>query len=296
MDSFVETYRRPPSALAFMARAFLPSPGLPPGGSLPRIVQRWPSLRIDPAHLDAFRRAIGWTGRPEVPVLYPHVLGFRLMMATLTHRAFPLPIFNGLQVRNRLVRHGAIDVGGTYDFEVRTGAHRALQKGIEVDLLGAMTQGSRRVFDSTVTFFFRARAAATAGTAQALASPGLEGALEHARFTMPVDGGWSFGGLTGDYNGLHWSNRYARAFGFRAAFPHPQRVAGLCLAHLAAPASDAQSLELWIKGPVFYGAEVVLRTVRAEGEGQRFGLSLTDDPRPAFVGEWRAAVAADLAG
>jgi hypothetical protein len=105
---------------------------------------------------------------------------------------------------------------------------------------------------------------------------------------MPEGGGWAFGRLTGDYNGIHTWNWYARRLGFRAAFSHPQRAAGLCLARLREPQADAQTLDLWIKGPVFYGAEVMLRAVDDE-RGVRFGLALAGDPRPAIAGAWSGA-------
>jgi hypothetical protein len=72
-------------------------------------------MRIDPKHLAAFRAAIGARDDDSVCVLYPHVLGFRLQMALLTHLAFPLPIWNALQIRNRLVRHRAIEPGATLE-------------------------------------------------------------------------------------------------------------------------------------------------------------------------------------
>jgi hypothetical protein len=62
----------------------------------------------------------------------------------------------------------------------------------------------------------------------------------------------------------------------------------LCLARLRGPQSDAQTLDLWIKGPVFYGAEVVLSAVNGDG-GLQFGLALAGDPRTAIAGAWRGA-------
>jgi hypothetical protein len=106
---------------------------------------------------------------------------------------------------------------------------------------------------------------------------------------MPGGGGWGFGRLTGDYNGIHNWSWYARRFGFPAAFPHPQRVAGMCMARLREPDGDAQTVELWIKGPVFYRANVVLSAVSGK-DGLRFGLSLEGDSRMALLGHWRSGV------
>ena len=105
--------------------------------------------------------------------------------------------------------------------------------------------------------------------------------------TASADGGWRYGRLSGDYNPLHWSGAYARRHGFGGAFLHPQRVLGQCLARLGA--RGATDLEAWIKGPVFYGAEVEMRS-DADADGIRFALHVEDDARPAFVGRVGHAV------
>jgi acyl dehydratase len=123
-------------------------------------------------------------------------------------------------------------------------------------------------------------------------APSLAAAPVVDRFPLPSAGGWVFARLTGDYNGIHQWRWYARRFGFPAAFLHPQRVAGMCLAKLHGPDSDAQTLDLWIKGPLFYGANVLLQAAHGE-DGLRFGLSLDGDPRAALAGNWRRGSGGD---
>ncbi len=283
---FVERHRKTPSALAFMPRAFLPSPGLPPGAALPRITQRWDGLHIDAGHLKAFCRATGLPEHGYAPIIYPHVIGFRLQMALLTHRAFPLPVWIALQIRNRLVQHRHLRVGERFDLETHIGTNRIVDKGTEIDLVSRLMHETNCCWESEVTYFFRGRFGSPADVSSA-AAPDLAHAPVVDRFTIPSDGGWNFGVLTGDYNGIHWSNWYARRFGFRAAFPHPQRVAGICLGRLEGPQSEAQTLQIWIKGPLFYGSAVALSAATEPG-GTRFGVCLESDHRFALSGQWRA--------
>ena len=282
----LERHNRAPSALAFMSRAFLASPGLEPGRPLPDIVQSWEGLRIESGHLARFRLACGLLKEDEVSILYPHVLGFRLQMALLTHPAYPLPIWNALQIRNRLVRHRRIHPGERLDLQTRIGAHRFVEKGVEIDLHSRLTRGSDCCWESEVTFYYRGRYGSPGGGTSAEA-PAVSQAQLIERFRMPAGGGWHFGNLSGDYNGIHWAQWYARRLGFRAAFPHPQRVAGMCLARLQGPAPEAQTLRLWIKGPLFYGAGVGLRAAPIR-QGVQFGLFMDDDERAALLGQWQA--------
>jgi hypothetical protein len=282
-----EFHRKPPSALVFMTRAFLPSPGLPRDGALPRIIQRWAGLRIDAGHLAAFERATGLSSADGVSILYPHVLGFRMQMAALTHRAFPLPIWNALQVRNRLVRYRLIDPEGTYDLQTRVTGHRLMEKGVEFDLETRLSNESQLYWESTVTYFYRGRFQGERSAELTPSAPDLSAASIIDRFRMPAGGGWAFGRLTGDYNGIHNWNWYARRLGFPGAFSHPQRAVGMCLARLPSPRSATQSLELWIKGPVFYAANVVLSAL-TDDAGVSFGLGLEGDQRTAVAGAWFA--------
>ena len=282
----LEMHDRPPFAGTFMARAFLPSPGLPKGGDIPQIAERWTALRIEPNHLAAFRVATGGRHDDGISVLYPHVLGFRLQMALLTHPAFPLPIWKALQIRNRLVLHREILPGETLDLETRTGAHRTAGKGVEIDLHSCLSRGSDCVWESVITYFYRGRFGEATADAHALSSPEVAGESLVERFRMPTGGGWRFGTLTGDYNGIHWWPWYSRRFGFRAAFLHPQRVVGICMSRLCSNNAVPQTLDVWIKGPVFYGAQVALSVDRRD-DSVRFGLSLDGDPRMALVASWR---------
>jgi len=282
----LECYDRAPSALTFMSRAILPSPGLAPDGRFPGMAVRWAGLRIERAQLQAFGHATGISVRDGLPILFPHVFGFRLQMALLTHRRYPLPIWTALQVRNRLVRHASSVPHEDLDMETQVGGHRFAGKGIEVDLVSRLTRGSDCYWESHITYAYRGRFNGNTAVMPATKSPALSGATLVDRFQMPKHGGWNFGRLSGDYNGIHYWPWYARRLGFPTAFLHPQRVAGMCLARLQGPETGAQTLGLWIKGPVFYGAQVRLSAVEDDG-GLRFSLSLEGDPRPALVGHWR---------
>ncbi|WP_155248805.1 MULTISPECIES: acyl dehydratase [Bradyrhizobium] len=281
----IEQHRRPPSALAFMTRALLRFPRLPVRPKFPLLVERWTGVRIGGSHEASFHQA---TGRDARCVLYPHVLGFRLQMALLTHPAFPLPIWNALQTRNRLVRHTPLDHGSEYDFETGIGGHREVEKGIEVDLHTRLVSGDRCDWESTITYFYRGRFGPAEVNCPQPALPDLSAAVEVAKFQTPGSGRWAFGGLTGDYNGIHLWRCYARRFGFPTAFMHPQRAAGLCLDRLGQLGGEPGTLILWIKGPVFYDADAILIALR-KPDALDFGLSLAGDARHALMGSWSIA-------
>lgn len=300
MISHTETYVAPPSALLYMLKAFLPSSGWNPDHGFPDLNLIWRGYRIEPEAMRFLQRISGaQDGRSNelLFLLVPHVTGFRLLMAVLTHPLWPLPIWHALQVRNRLSLHRHIEAGDTADLIARVTAWRVLEKGIEVDLQTRLQQGNDCAWESIVTFYYRGRFGSPIEWGAALGAAPMSPVLDKSSTTaehwrIDDSGRWHFGTLTGDYNGIHQWDGYARRFGFRAAFPHPQRVVAQCLGHLRSSGSVPQQLDLWIKGPVYFGSEVVLRQSLPETDGQTFALWIAGDERPALVGSLHQATPA----
>lgn len=276
-------YRARPSALAFMARAARPSPGLCKG--VPAIAARW-RHRPDAAEMARFHALSGLPEGDALPLLYPHTFGFPLHMSLLTQPAFPLPIWRMLQIRNRIVQHAPLPREAELDITVGIAGHRILGKGAEFDLHATVRSGNAVVWESLNTFYARGRFGAP--TMEAVPEAPIVSPGDTASWRMPAGGGWRYGGLSGDYNPLHWWSGYARRHGFAEAFFHPQRVLGQCLARLPQASGLPLRLDAWIKGPVFYGAPVTLRSESA-GDGTRFALHVNEDERPAIVGHLRPA-------
>ncbi|MBI3149725.1 MAG: acyl dehydratase [Betaproteobacteria bacterium] len=283
----VREYDRPPSAKLFMARAMVPKRR---PLALPQL-----ELRLAPAPVPArdYADYLALTGLADgalLPLTWPQVWGFRLQMAMLTDRSFPLPIWSALQVRNCLVQHAPLSRDTAYGLCVAPRALRRLEKGVEIDLATRLADAQGQlVWESVTTFYWRGHQhAAPDALSEDAASPPVDGrALAH--WASGSGAGWRFGALTGDYNGIHWSDRYARAFGFKRAFHHPPRVVGQCLAHLGVEReAPRQTLELWLKGPVFYRSELDLLAGH-EAEARVFGLYVDRDTRPALVGRWSVA-------
>src|SRR5581483_1348284 len=116
----------------------------------------------------------------------------------------------------------------------------------------------RFAWEGLTTFYARGQFGEPNADAPPAPAPAVD-APPGPPWRIPAGAALRFAQLTGDYNGLHLSDRYAGWFGYRSAFFHPQRVLGQCLARLPKPDDlTAQRLDAWLKGPVYHHAEVRL--------------------------------------
>lgn len=271
-----------------MAGALYPSSGLDRERGFPDIVARWSAYRASTRDVEDFLRATGvrQVQTPYLPLLYLHTIGFRLQMAILTHPAFPVPIWRVLQVRNRLLQHRPIGADEPLDLETRIETHRVTGKGLEVDLHTKVLGRKLPVWESLNTFYVRGRFGPPDASSLLAQVPAVAAGTV-AQWHMPAGSRFRFAALTGDYNGLHLWNAYAKRLGFKAAFFHTQRVLGHCLAHLGAvQENEPQRLDAWLKGPVYYDSDVRLCAVE-ETRGAAFALFSREEERPAVVGRIR---------
>ncbi|MGD9597786.1 MAG: acyl dehydratase [Steroidobacteraceae bacterium] len=294
MEREGQVYHGPPSALRFMSWALRPRPEPDTARPFPQLRLAWLGFAIGTAERRALAASCGVEGASGdvVRVLFPHIFGFRLSMALLTHPHWPLPIWRALQVRNRLLLRGEPAAVIRGDLHVSVAGWRVLAKGVEVDLRTRLLDGTDCAWESIVTFYYRGRF-----DWRAAQDEPVESSRESPRVEMPgaaavhwitgTSDRWRFARWTGDYNGLHQWDWYARRYGFPGAFSHPQRMAVQCVARLARPVRGAQELDLWLKGPVPYGAAVHLYAQpAAKADSLVFSLTTSDSVRPALIGAW----------
>jgi len=278
-------FDRRPSAVPYMIRGMMPARRR--ADLAPQMSARWRKHHADRNELETFNRIAGVPpSDATLPLLYPHTFGFRLAMAILTHPTFPVPIWGVLQTRNHLVQHRSIAVDELLDFETRVVHGRVVPKGAEFDLRTTVHVKGALAWESVVTFFTRGSFGEPGPLSPFARAPEEVGPLA-AEWTMDNSGHWTFGRLTGDYNGIHMWDWYARRFGFRRALYHPPRVLGECLARLVgADFAHGQAgrlrLDAWLKGPVPHAATVRLHATTAAGTCT-FAL-FSGDARPSIVG------------
>ncbi|HEU5058290.1 MAG TPA: hypothetical protein VFU21_17280 [Kofleriaceae bacterium] len=281
-------HRRPPTVVGALVNGVLPSRARRTSGEVPPLVVRWRGHRAGSIGLDDFHRSTGLARGPALHPLYLHALAFRVQFAVVTHPALPLRFWRVLQIRNHILARAEVAPGAEVDIESAVASHRVLDRGREVDLQTAVRVGGEAVWECLTTFYVRGRFGPAGAPSPRAAAPDA-GDEVVARWRTGSGDVRAFARLTGDFNGIHAWSWYARRFGFERAFHHPQRALGECLAHLAPPEwRPPWRLDAWLKGPVYYGAEVELRAARGE-DAVVFALAHQGATRPAIVGRVQTA-------
>lgn len=268
----------PPSAAAFMLGALLPKLRPLPLSAL-RSTAAWRGARVT----ELMPRGRGVTGEWIHPV-YLHAATMRLMMAMLTARRFPIPIWRVLQIRNQIVLRRAPRAGCKLDVASRLGAVRVLPKAVEFDIAVEVAEGGRCALESVTTYHARGKFDGPRGEAAFARAPDPPSDARGG-FSLARNGALEFARLTGDYNGIHLAAPYARTLGFRGPLAHPHRALAEILDRLPdVELFEPFELDVWFKGPVYYDRELAL-SHRSERGACTFALRVDGDARPAVVGQ-----------
>lgn len=233
----VRALDRPPSLLSSYARAARQRPGR--ADAVPEQVLRLAGVVPETSRVAAYAQVCGDRLGPDLPPLYPHMLGFPLQMALLTDHHSPVRAMGLVHVRNDVVVSRGIPLGSPLDLEVEMRPPRPHRKGRTVDLVARALVDGEVVWHSVSTYLSRGKPSGEAGGAEGAADAerGAGGAPEpdlrpSAQWRLPGDLGRQYAAVSGDRNPIHMSPLTARAFGFPRAIIHGMWTAARCLAAL----------------------------------------------------------------
>ena len=212
-----------------------------PVAALPQVTYVLPRTGLDGAHLAKYRAVCGFTPEQGVPLIYPQLLTFPLVMQFMASENCPWPAMGTVHLANRIEQREALKVGDALRVEMTTGELFAHDKGQVYTLELRILREGQLVWQATQSLL-RVGVRAPAGPAWAN-SPGAAVALSRqADFEAPADIGRRYGRISGDLNPIHLSAISARLLGFKRAIAHgmwtkARALAAMLPAHPVAAAS-----------------------------------------------------------
>ena len=232
--------------------------------ALPAITYVRPSVTLDAAHIAAYAKVCGYATAQGVPIVYPQMLTFPLLMAFFASPACPWPGMGTVHLANRIHQHSRLNAGDQVRVEVSTGEMLAHEKGQVFNMEMKILRGDELVWDATQTLL-RIGVKNPVGEKFVSALTTNQPLSRQADISAPGDIGRRYGKVSGDMNPIHLSAISAKLFGFRAAIAHGLWTKARALAQIMPPyAVDQAAVNVEFKTPLFLPAKASLWTTHSE--------------------------------
>jgi hypothetical protein len=261
------------------------------GQQVPRLEAAWEPVRIDAAHLAAYRAVCGCARSDYLPIAYPHILASPLHVMVLSSDRFPVRLMGLVHIGNRIRQQRPIAVDESGELCTWIEGHREGAKGQEFELQTEWRCGGELIWSETSRFLARRRAARGAGekrpAREALGCAASAGKPRRTvSFHAPVGLGRRYGRIAGDLNPIHMADLTARAFGFKAAIAHGMWSLARCAAEFHTEASNEPcELDVSFKLPVFMPSWVMLESWETPA-GLAFELRDSQGEKPHLTGSF----------
>ena len=261
-----------PSLIGGYLKAFvgsLPVVGTPKAdvtATLPARTLELSGVRIDPNNLAEYTSVCGLRLSEYLPLTYPFILSFPVVMSLMTSRDFPLGAVGLVHATNVIEQVRPIGVEEPLDIAVHAENLREHRKGLLVDLITEVNVGRRTVWRQTSTFLRQQR---TSLSDQPKPEPAAEQATPPAPTrTIRVDQKKisRYAAVSGDRNPIHTTSLGAKALGFPRTIAHGMFTSAAVLAAVEGKIPDHATYSVKFGKPMLLPGKGLLTATRADSE------------------------------
>ena len=231
--------------------------------ALPELTSVLPSVVLNAASIQAYAKVCGFTPEQGVPITYPQMLTFPLLMHFFASKHCPWPAMGTVHLANQIDQHEPLFAGDTVRVEMQTGEFRSHEKGQVFNLDMRIFRQEMCVWQASQTLLRRD----VSRPVGPLFVSGLNVAWPLSRqtdFSASANMGRRYGRVSGDMNPIHLWAITAKLFGFRKAIAHGLWTQARAVSAMipSQPLAKAQ-LQVEFKTPLFLPARVALWTTHA---------------------------------
>ena len=275
----------PPSAPVMYLRA-LRTAGKSPGAvtALPALTYVRPRVVLDAEHVGRYASLCGFVPAQGVPLTYPQLLTFPLVMQFIGSADCPWPAMGTVHLANAIEQQALLRAGEAVRVEMSTGRLLAHEKGQAFSLELRILRDGQAVWQGTQTLL-RIGVQQVSGEPYSSRLGNDQPLSRQADIAVAGNIGRRYGRISGDMNPIHMSALSARLFGFRRAIAHGLWTQARALAALlpALPVDQA-AVAVEFKSPLFLPAQASLWTTRSAGRAW-FEVRDAKGQRPHLRGE-----------
>ncbi len=246
------------------------------GDSLPDDTLVLRGLRVDPDNLAEYAKVCGLRFGDTLPLTYPFILSFPLVMKMMVSKGFPFAAIGSVHAENVIEQLRPISVTEPLDLRVHAENMREHRKGLLVDLVTVVNVGRETVWRQTSTFLHQQR---TSLSGEPKSEPKAEEIPAVPTSTLRVDQRTidKYAAVSGDRNPIHVSSLGAKAFGFPKSIAHGMWTAAATLSAVEGRIPEKVTYSVRFGKPVLLPSSLSLYAQR-------------DGDQDGEVGGWDLAV------
>jgi hypothetical protein len=155
---------------------------------------------------------------------------------------------------------------------------------LEIDISSIVRSAGETRWEGVLTFYYRGQFGEPDESYQPPDFSPIVDGDRIGEWFLSSEVGFRFAGISGDWNGIHYSKRYARMLGFERDFAQPLLVLAKAADYLIDINSDKPvALDVLLKGQLYYDRNVTLKGIANE-DGPRFELYSEGNRRPSISG------------
>ncbi len=243
-----------------------------------------PKVVLDAQHIARYGALCGVSAAQGVPLIYPKMLTFPLVMAYISSDACPWPALGTVHLANSIEQHRQLHAGDTVRVEMGAGHLFAHEKGQGFTLDLRILRGDELVWSATQSLL-RVGVKETSGTAYASHLATDADLSCQTEFSASADIGRRYGAVSGDRNPIHLTALTARLFGFKRAIAHGMWTKARALSYLLPTEPlDRARVEVEFKTPLLLPGRASLWTQRSMN-GAHFEVRDRKGLRPHLRGQ-----------
>lgn len=247
-----------------LVRAALGSlPLIPRGDRLPDRTLTVDDVAIDRSNVAAYAAVTGLRYGDSVPLTYPFVLTYPMVMELVTGFDFPFAAIGAVHMENRITRYRPISVTDVLRVAVHAENLREHRKGLLVDIISRVSVGTEPAWDQVTTFLHQQR---TSLSGEPKPEPPKAPKLPPPDSVLRITGRQirRYASIGADHNPIHTSLIGAKLFGFPRPIAHGMFSAAAVLTNIEGQLPDAVSYTVKFGRPVFLPASLGLYVDRVE--------------------------------
>ncbi|MFC4123719.1 MaoC family dehydratase [Nocardia rhizosphaerae] len=227
-------------------------------------------FQVDPDHLAAYCHATGLRFSDTLPLTYPFILSFPLMMQLVVARDFPFSAVGAVHFENIIERTREISVAEPLDFTAHIENLREHPKGLLVDAITEIHVGRELVWRQVTTFLHQQRTSLSGGPKSA---PPPDEVPPPPLRVQRVDQKTinRYAAASGDHNPIHVSGLGAKAMGFPKTIAHGMWSAANILATIEGRIPEKTTYTVKFGKPVFLPSAV---NIYADHQGTGWDLAM----------------------